>query len=43
LHWMNEDPANSNYSEQQLRSSFSKTRNNIFSLLKKFLIDKELS
>jgi arsenate reductase len=43
LHWMNEDPANSNYSKHQIRSSFSKTRNNIFLLLKKFIIDKELS
>ena len=39
LHWMNEDPANSSYSEQQLRSSFSKTRENIFNLLKKFLLE----
>lgn len=43
LHWMNEDPANNNYSKHQLKSSFSKTRNNIFLLLKKFIIDKELS
>jgi len=42
LHWMNEDPANSNYSEQQLRSSFSKTRENIFNLLKKFLLENSL-
>ena len=42
LHWMNEDPANSNYSKQQLRSSFSKTRENIFNLLKKFLLENSL-
>ena len=39
LHWMNEDPANSNFSDAQLRSSFQKTRENIFKLLKKFLIE----
>jgi len=39
---MNEDPANSNYSEQQLRSSFSKTRENIFNLLKKLIITENL-
>ena len=40
LHWMNEDPANINYSSSQLKSSFSLTRDSIFNLLKKFTIDK---
>jgi len=39
LHWMNEDPVNINYSEQQLKSSFSKTRENIFNLIKKFILE----
>ena len=38
LHWMNEDPANSSYSEKQLKTSFSMTRDNIFKLIKKFMI-----
>jgi arsenate reductase len=39
LHWMNEDPVNINYSEQQLKSSFSKIRENIFNLIKKFILE----
>ena len=39
LHWMNEDPANTNHSTHQLKSSFSSTRDNIFNLLKKFTIE----
>jgi arsenate reductase len=39
LHWMNEDPVNINYSEQQLKSSFAKTRDNIFNLIKKFILE----
>ena len=42
LHWMNEDPANVNYSEPQLKSSFTKTRDNIFKLIKKFLFENSL-
>jgi len=38
LHWMNEDPANTNYSEKQLKKSFSMTRDNLFKLIKKFII-----
>ena len=38
LHWMNEDPANDSYSEKQLRASFSNTRDNLFKLIKKFMI-----
>ncbi len=37
---MNEDPANSNYSEKQLKTSFSLTRDNIFKLIKKFYLEK---
>lgn len=39
LHWMNEDPANSSYSEKQLKTSFSITRDNLFKLIKKFYIE----
>ena len=38
LHWMNEDPANDGYSEKQLKASFSNTRDNLFKLIKKFMI-----
>jgi len=38
LHWMNEDPANDSYSEKQLKTSFSNTRNNLYKLIKKFMI-----
>ncbi|NCX10893.1 MAG: arsenate reductase ArsC [Proteobacteria bacterium] len=38
LHWANEDPANSSYSEKQLETSFSTTRDNLFKLIKKFMI-----
>ena len=38
LHWMNEDPANSSYSEKQLETSFSMTRDDLFRLIKKFMI-----
>ena len=38
LHWMNEDPANDSYSEKQLKASFSNTRENLFKLIKKFMI-----
>ena len=38
LHWMNEDPANDSYSEKQLKTSFSNTRDNLYKLIKKFMI-----
>ena len=38
LHWMNEDPANDSYSEKQLKASFSNARDNLFKLIKKFMI-----
>ena len=38
IHWMNEDPANDSYSEKQLKASFSNTRDNLFKLIKKFMI-----
>ena len=39
LHWMNEDPANISYNSVQLRTSFTKTRENLYKLLKKFIIE----
>lgn len=38
LHWMNEDPANENFSEAQSQAAFIKVRNNLYNLLKKFFI-----
>jgi arsenate reductase (thioredoxin) len=38
LHWMNEDPANNKYNEIQQKASFAKVRDDIFNLLKKFII-----
>jgi arsenate reductase len=38
LHWLNEDPANNSFSEKQLITSFSMTRDNLFKLIKKFII-----
>ena len=38
LHWMNEDPANDTYTEKQLKTSFSNTRDNLYKLIKKFMI-----
>ena len=38
LHWMNEDPANVSYSEKQLKTSLSNTRDNLYKLIKKFMI-----
>ncbi|MDB2503521.1 arsenate reductase ArsC [Gammaproteobacteria bacterium] len=38
LHWMNEDPTNVSYSEKQLKTSFSNTRDNLYKLIKKFMI-----
>jgi arsenate reductase len=39
LHWINEDPVNASYSSAQLKMSFSKTRENLYKLLKKFIIE----
>ena len=39
LHWANEDPDNENFSEIQLKNAFNKTRENIYNLIKKFLIE----
>ena len=36
---MNEDPANFSYNKKQLRSSFTLTRENLYKLLKKFIIE----
>tara|TARA_B110000090_G_scaffold180667_1_gene205749 strand:- start:211 stop:630 length:420 start_codon:yes stop_codon:yes gene_type:complete len=38
LRWMNEDPANDTYTEAQLQNSFMTTRENIYKLIKKFMI-----
>ena len=38
LHWMNEDPTNDTYTEKQLKTSFSNTRDNLYKLIKKFMI-----
>ena len=42
LHWINEDPANNNFNGVQLNAAFKKTRENIYNLLKKFMIDNNL-
>ena len=39
LHWMNEDPANPSYNQKQLNRSFDRTRENLYKLLKKFIIE----
>jgi arsenate reductase len=39
LHWLNADPVNNSFSELQLKNSFQITRENIFKLIKKFLIE----
>jgi arsenate reductase len=38
LHWINEDPANINFSDLQSKNSFIKVRNNLYSLIKKFYL-----
>ena len=38
LHWMNEDPVNDTYTEKKLKTSFSNTRDNLYKLIKKFMI-----
>ena len=39
IHWVNEDPDNDSYSDQQLEKEFRRTRENIFKLLKKFFVE----
>ena len=39
LHWLNEDPANITYSDKQLESSFTNTRDNLYKLIKKFMME----
>ena len=39
LHWSNEDPANVTYTKQQLESSFRKTRDGLYKLIKKFFTE----
>ena len=38
IHWMNEDPANENFSKAQSQVAFIKVRNNLYNLIKKFFI-----
>ena len=40
LHWANEDPANPKLNEIESEALFKITRENIYNLLKKFLLDK---
>ena len=40
LHWPNEDPDNDKYSDIQSKNAFIKTREDIFNLLKKFIIEE---
>ncbi len=40
LHWANVDPDNNNYSEVQSITAFTKTRDDIFNLLKKFFTEE---
>ena len=42
LHWINEDPVNAMLNDEQLKIAFKKTRDNIFNLLKKFMIENNL-
>jgi len=42
FHWVNEDPANNKLNDIQLKMAFNKTRDNIYNLLKKFMIEKNL-
>lgn len=39
LHWMHEDPANEKFNEIESKLAFNKVRDNIYNLLKKFMID----
>ena len=42
FHWLNADPDNDDYNDQQKKNAFAKTRQNIFNLLKKFVIDEKI-
>jgi len=42
LHWINEDPAMNNLNDVQLNMTFQKTRENIYNLMKKFMIENNL-
>ena len=42
FNWPNEDPDNDTYNHQQTKNAFMKTRENIYNLLKKFLILENL-
>ena len=39
IHWPNEDPDNDKYNHLQSKNAFNKTRDNIYNLLKKFMLD----
>ena len=39
LRWVNEDPDDSRHSETQLKVSFTKTRESLFKLIKKFAVE----
>ena len=38
IHWLNEDPANKSYNDIELAIAFSKTRENLYKLIKKFFV-----
>ena len=38
-HWINQDPDNDSYTDQQLEREFRRTRENLYNLLKKFFIE----
>jgi len=42
LHWPNEDPDNDALNEIQSNNAFKKTRDNIFNLLKKFILEENI-
>ena len=39
IHWINQDPDNDSYTDQQLEREFRRTRENLYNLLKKFFIE----
>jgi len=42
FHWPNEDPDNDNFNDIQSINAFTRTRENIFNLLKKFFITESI-
>ena len=42
LHWVNADPANDHYTNAELSISFTKTKEDLYNLIKKFIIEKTL-